>query len=207
MAKTQQTAIGALIFFGYLLVRLGFDSFWTEFLGGYGSYVFEITLVGAMAFARPTGFGFALPTWNTLPYLLFPAFLSGFGIFQLGQSSGILFPFDLSSTETLVFLLLVAPVLEELLFRGALWEAVSRFCRKQTSVLLWTSLAFGVGHLIALYRVPQEFRPFVLIQFLYVILLGLGAGWARIASGSLVAPILVHFSFNLGFFAASLPSN
>ena len=56
---------------------------------------------------------------------------------------------------------------------------------------------------MALWTVPEQFRSFVLYQTLYVIILGLAAGWQRLRQNSILAGILLHFSFNLGFYIAS----
>jgi membrane protease YdiL (CAAX protease family) len=101
-------------------------------------------------------------------------------------------------------LLLVAPILEELIFRFALWEAVSDFIKNEELQVWISSLFFSLGHLVAMYMLSPDFRPFVLYQSMYVIILGFGVSQMRIKTGGVLGSILIHFLFNLGFYLGSL---
>lgn len=87
-----------------------------------------------------------------------------------------------------VGVLLVAPVGEELLFRGALLRAVLR--RTSPAAAIWVSaLAFALVHVAldpgAGFAVPA------------LLLLGLLSGWRALRSGELSQSILLHAGFNL----------
>ncbi len=112
-------------------------------------------------------------------------------------------PFDLTATSTRVLLLLVAPLLEESIFRMALWDA-SRQIKPAQAFTPWiiTSALFGAAHGVAYFYVPHEIQSFVIYQFIYTLALGFILGWLRLRTNSLTAPVLAHFLFNLGFLIA-----
>lgn len=192
---------GAFVILFFLVFRLGFDSFWQQ-LSPYYAYVFELAFVGTVGFIYRQQIKWKVEiTDNLIPVAL--SFAGGFAIYKLAPFSGIAIPFDLTVTETIFLLLILAPILEELIFRMALWEPMKTIFKKPSTIVIGTSILFSVGHLMSLWAVPEQFRVFVLYQTLYVILLGLGAGWRRLVTGSVTAAILVHFGFNFGFFIAS----
>lgn len=85
-----------------------------------------------------------------------------------------------------VFIGLLAPVVEELLFRGMLFDALLR--RTSVRRTIWISGAvFGLVHLVD----PASFA-------LVPALIGLGVilGYVRQRTGSLSQPILMHVGFN-----------
>ena len=73
---------------------------------------------------------------------------------------------------------------EELFFRHLALGTLRRFLAPGGAVLV-SSLMFALAHV---YR-PLSFPIFVLI--------GMGLGWLRVLSGSLLLPILLHFLHNL----------
>lgn len=193
------TGIGIILF--YLISRLALDSFWQQ-VSPYYAYAFEVIFVFAVGIIYKRQLRWKIQIIeNLLPIMI--AILGGFAIYKLAPFSGISIPFDLNATETICLLLIVAPILEEAIFRMALWEPMEKIFKKQSTTLIGSSILFSLGHFIALWTVPEQFRAFVLYQTLYVILLGLGAGWRRLVTGSVVPAILVHFGFNFGFFIAS----
>lgn len=86
------------------------------------------------------------------------------------------------SIAALVSLCLLAPVLEEMLFRGIFLRAF--LVRYPRGLAIGASaLIFGVAHLN-------------IYQFVSAFLMGLLAGWLYERSRSLVAPIALHFLYN-----------
>jgi membrane protease YdiL (CAAX protease family) len=86
-----------------------------------------------------------------------------------------------------VGIVLVGPLVEELVFRGALFGPMTR--RHGTRVVVgWTSVIFAVVHI----------EPRVLLP---IFLLGLAMGFLRAASGSLWPSLLFHVGFNGAQFA------
>lgn len=129
---------------------------------------------------------------------------SGFLVYRLAKPVGIPIPFDLRDGHTLLLLLGVAPVLEELIFRMALWESFSAFSRKVRFALIGTTLLFAGGHFAAYPFVPEAYRGFVIYQTLYVLVLGAVAGLRRSKTGAVAPAIGVHFAFNFGFFLGGI---
>jgi membrane protease YdiL (CAAX protease family) len=130
--------------------------------------------------------------------------LMGFGVYRLANFSGISIPFDFKSLELVFMLLLIAPILEELIFRFALWELVDDLIQNKEIQIWISAILFSVGHLITIFMISPDFRPFVLYQAMYVIILSIGAAKMRQESKGIIGSILVHFFFNFGFYLASL---
>jgi uncharacterized protein len=77
----------------------------------------------------------------------------------------------------------VAPVSEEVLFRGVLLPWLARWMRPGAA-LAWSTIVFALGHLY--------YGAGVLLIALY----GLIFGWARLRTGKLRAPIILHAMLN-----------
>jgi hypothetical protein len=77
---------------------------------------------------------------------------------------------------------LLAPALEEALFRGGLFTPQRRRSDELTVVVV-TAVLFALAHLA-----PQRFVP--------ILIVGVGLGVLRAASGSLIPSLLMHATFN-----------
>jgi membrane protease YdiL (CAAX protease family) len=78
----------------------------------------------------------------------------------------------------------VGPILEELLFRGAIWKPLRQSYRGLvTPTIVTTALLFGMVHM--------EWQ-----RAIHVGLIGLCLGFIRKVSGSIVPSMLVHITFN-----------
>ena len=77
---------------------------------------------------------------------------------------------------------ILAPIVEELMFRGLLWDALSDHL-PPAGVFALTSVAFAAYH----------FDP---LHSLAVFPVGLLLGWLRWRTGGIVAPMLAHFANN-----------
>lgn len=82
----------------------------------------------------------------------------------------------------LVVTLIVAPIVEEIVFRGVLITSLQKIITPIGALIL-TSVLFGVAH-------------GNIVQGIYSFLLGLILGFIRIRSGSLLNCIFMHISFN-----------
>ena len=96
-----------------------------------------------------------------------------------------------------LFLLLVLayPVLEEVVFRGLVQGVFAQYVPGRllgpvTRANALTSLVFAASHL--LYHAPLWAALIVVPSLVF--------GWARERYASLIAPILLHVWYNLGFF-------
>ncbi len=205
LSKLDKKSKAWLVLAGlYLLVRFCFTS-QLDSIGLYSSYVFEVVLVsiGIAIYGHSTGSLLKFPTAGY--YGALAAFFSGFIIFKLAGFFGILVPFDFKVTESLVLLLIVAPVLEELLFRCFLWKPVQMLTERPRATLIVTSLIFSYSHFHAFWYVEKELYSFVIFQTIYTVFLGLGCGYFMYRYKSITGAIAIHFGFNLGFYLASTP--
>lgn len=98
-------------------------------------------------------------------------------------------PLDQTNALTIVAAVIVAPLTEELLFRGLVFTRVSRAFGVYFGMVA-SSLIFGFMHGTA-------------IWFIYTALFGLVITFVFVRSRSLVYPILFHLSFNLTSFIFS----
>jgi membrane protease YdiL (CAAX protease family) len=79
-------------------------------------------------------------------------------------------------------IVVIGPIVEELLFRGAIFGPMSKRHRTSTVIVVCAAL-FALVHV----------QPTVMAP---IFLLGLVMGYLRAASGSLIPPLLFHVSFN-----------
>lgn len=99
-------------------------------------------------------------------------------------------------------LLLFAPILEELVFRQTFQRMlVSNVGGKNVTSMLVAAI-FAFSHFVGLSVLPVEFVPFIGFQVFYTFVLGLICGQALLKFHSVLAPMLLHFIFNLSFYAA-----
>lgn len=198
--------MSAFIIIFYLTIRIGLNSFW-DTLNPIYSYLFELSFVVSTYLVytkrkKITLFAFEMNKSNLLRLVPWP--FVGYFVYRLAFKSTMLIPFEFNSILILFLLLVVAPILEEFIFRFALWEAVGDLIKNEELQVWISSLLFSLGHLVAMYMLSPDFRPFVLYQSMYVIILGFGVSQMRIKTGGVLGSILIHFLFNLGFYLGSL---
>lgn len=187
----------------YLVIRFGFTRQLDE-AGSYASYIFEVLCLSvAIAMYRKRIFSSFKISLSTV-YGIIAGLGAGYGIFKIAGGLSIDIPFDLEGTETLLFLLVVAPILEESIFRFLVWQPLQYISQRPIVPLVSTSLIFSYSHLHAIWFVPEEIQSFIFYQTVYTFLLGLACGFYIYRYSSLASAILVHFAFNLGFYLASL---
>ena len=99
-------------------------------------------------------------------------------------------------------LLLFAPVLEELVFRQTFQRVlIGNMGGKRVTSMLVASI-FAFSHLVGLAVLPVEYVPFIGFQVFYTFVLGVICGQALLRFHSVLAPICMHFVFNLSFYIA-----
>lgn len=99
-------------------------------------------------------------------------------------------------------LLIFAPILEELVFRQTFQRMlIANVGGKRVTSMLVASL-FAFSHLIGLMVLPVEYIPFIGFQVFYTFVLGVICGQALLRFHSVIAPICLHFVFNLSFYIA-----
>lgn len=185
----------------YLVIRFGFTT-QLDALGNYGSYIFEVICVSVAIGLFGKKIFSTVKIFKSVSYGMIIGLGAGFGIFKLAGVLSIAIPFDLKGTETVLFLLVVAPILEEAIFRFLVWQPIQYISQRPIIALVSTSLIFSYSHLHAIWFVPPEVHKFIIYQTVYTFLLGLTCGYYVYRYSSLACAILIHFAFNLGFYLA-----
>lgn len=99
-------------------------------------------------------------------------------------------------------LLFFAPILEELVFRQTFQRVlIAQVGGKYVTSMLVAAI-FAFSHLVGLTVLPVEYVPFIGFQVFYTFVLGLICGQALLRFHSVIAPIVLHFIFNLTFYLA-----
>src|SRR4051812_43974625 len=111
MTRHRNKVVAGLLAF-YLIVRFFFTS-QLDALGTYASYYFEGVLVSICLYLYSDQKNRWLATPRSLAALAPLSFIGGFAIFKLAGLLGIAIPFDLRSHQLILFLIVIAPVLEE----------------------------------------------------------------------------------------------
>lgn len=186
-----------LIALSFLMLRFGLDHvFWRE-ISVYWSYLFEAAFVAASF--RRWKWGRA-PRLGRLGRLMALGAAAGAISCAAVRALAIPIPFDFSSVETMFLLLMLAPTLEEGIFRWGLWNPIlsPRWAWAATSVV------FSAAHALSLASVPEAYRGFIVAQTVYTLGLGLLAGWGRLTTGHVLGGVAVHAGFNLAFWVVAV---
>lgn len=187
----------------YIFLRMAADPFLWQKLPPYYSLAFEVLFVSLAYFTFRKQIVLAkMPKiWDF--FFTLGMVGVGFAVYRFTGFIEIPIPFDLGDRETVILLLAVAPILEELIFRMALWESFQALFKSQGLTLLLTSLLFALGHFTAYWLVPEQLQAFIVYQTIYVAFLGLILGCRKVETGAVLSTIYLHFGFNFGFFFAS----
>jgi membrane protease YdiL (CAAX protease family) len=187
----------------YIVIRFAFTR-WLDALGNYGSYLFEVgdVSIAAILAGRSLLSRFKVNRMVSVGAVI--GLVSGFGVYRIAGLASIPIPFDLKSAETIVMLLVVAPLLEESIFRFFLWDPIEWLSRRPLVAWIVTTLVFSYSDLHAIWFVPKEIQMFVIYQTVYTLGLGLACGYFVCKCRSIGGAIAIHFSFNLGFYLAFL---
>jgi membrane protease YdiL (CAAX protease family) len=199
---TIKNFLPILFFAAYVFVRF----YWLQTqtgLGEYTSYYFEAAYAVLVLFY----FRKQILIFPKVDTQLFVRCLSslilGVAVYFGAGGMGIVIPFDLKAQSTVLFLLLVGPILEELLFRGALWVAIEHYFSKAITLVL-TSVLFAFAHFQAYYYVAVEFHDFIFYQTTYTFIIAILWGLRFIKTKSVGDAILLHMAFNFGFYSGFL---
>jgi len=97
-----------------------------------------------------------------------------------------------------IYLILIAPIFEEIIFRQAIFSLLKKIKVKERSLLWCTAIMFGLFHLIGLSNDHEQW-VFVFLQVLTATFLGYWFTWVRLKSESLLPGVLLHSFVNCGF--------
>ena len=186
-----------------------FHLFSLDAINPYAIYAFEVMFT-TLCWAILKNFEWkirAIKIQDTLILLL--TLIAGFGIFSFAKVQLIEIPFDFKNPEMVLFLLVIGPILEELVYRGALWGVFTEFGRRlkpqQATALAFglTTTLFAYSHYFMIFSLPESFSAFIRYQGAYTLGLGLVCGWVRMRIG-LRAAIGFHAAFNFGFWLCAV---
>ena len=113
----------------------------------------------------------------------------------------ILFPSPKHDRFDMLYIIAIAVIGEEVLFRGLLWDIVNRWTGDtyflRLSCTIWlTALTFGVMHL-QYHRFQIHLAS--IVQTMYSFVVGIMFGLIRQRSKSFVSAIFAHITFNALF--------
>jgi membrane protease YdiL (CAAX protease family) len=155
-----------------------------------------------LAWRRPR----RIPLWAVLPVTLLALLLIGGGIGLLADQLGLgtteislqmqLFSTPALQAASIVIVSTIVPAAEELIFRGALYNALLRPAapgltgrRRHAAAFVVTSLAFASVHLLAGFETPASILQIVLLSAYLTAL--------RTYTGSVTPSIVAHTVWNL----------
>ena len=96
-------------------------------------------------------------------------------------------------------LIVLLPIAEELIFRGAIWSAIQKFLKVEITpilVLTGTSLLFGIEHLGYWAQSNWSLPPGAYLHAFSMVFAGLFFGYFRLKSDSLAVPTVLHMLAN-----------
>jgi membrane protease YdiL (CAAX protease family) len=96
-------------------------------------------------------------------------------------------------------LIVLLPIAEELIFRGAIWSAIQKFLKVEITpilVLTGTSLLFGIEHLGYWAQSNWPLPPGAYLHAFSMVFAGLFFGYFRLKSDSLAVPAVLHMLAN-----------
>ncbi len=161
-------------------------------------YLFEVIFITVVSILVKLNISFKLKNIKKLlSKLFFTIILGGFSI-------GLIKFLDLETPfkyldHYVVQLIILAPLIEELVYRHILFGLMKRKKIDKLNILFFNSLLFSFSHAIAFFSLPAMFYPFIFIQLLYTFILGWFMTKAKMDHESIIAPIGLHFVFNLLF--------
>ncbi len=174
-------------------------------------FVFTIIAIFLLTKGKPGKYGFQLPQktafrsivlWVII-LLVLGYFLS---MFFEGEQHGEQHPIADKGLLTRIILgLVVAPILEEVVFRGLIQSYLARFKHIGFKIaraffsypVIFAALLFSFAHLPMIIRDMNAGLMFIIFFSTYVFCGGILMGYAREKTGSLIPAVIIHFSINL----------
>ena len=141
------------------------------------SQVFGVKSVIAMI-GTALCFDFVINAGMTLVSMLMPKIIEDYNL--IVEMSGLV----TNIWITVIYVIFLAPLLEELVFRGVIYSYLEKSGIKPGLIILITGLAFGIVH-------------FNLVQSTYACILGIFLGFLRYKYRSIKITVLTHAMINL----------
>lgn len=207
--KITKKIIAAIILFSYAYGEFVEYRFWNK-LDTYGVYYFElmIVIIGSILYFKD--FNWKMP-WklevkgvSSYFKTLLVTFLCGFFVHRISVVFDLKISFDMTAASTVVLLLVIAPILEELLFRQTLWALWWQIIPSKWIICVITAAMFAYGHFYSVFIVPSEYHPFLYVQTTYAFIFGIWFAHRYSKHKNIFTSMGMHFSFNLAFYISFL---
>lgn len=161
-------------------------------------YLFEVIFITIVSILLKLKIGLKLKNPKRfISKLLFTVVLGGISI-GIIKNLKIETPFKYLDNY-IIQLIILAPVIEEFIYRHVLFGLMERKKIDRMNIFFFNSILFSFSHAIAFFSLPSIFYPFIFIQLFYTFILGWIMTKAKMDHESILAPILLHFAFNLMF--------
>lgn len=202
-ADMKKSKVVALIFLLVFILASFVYSEKIDRLDAYAMYIFDalFTIIVVGVYRKQLNLKLRFDKSVAIQMVL--SFALGFLVYRLAVLRSMTIPFNLNEPETILFLILIGPILEEFLFRQALWSSIQTLADNRLAAYLGTSLLFAFAHFHAYFFVDDLIRPFIVYQTGYVFIIALWWGFNILKHRSILTTILFHIAFNTGFLAAS----
>lgn len=170
----------------------------------YTVYLFDLIFIASFSFnkLRTMKWSELLSNWpkyGSVIVLIVLNIILGLSVYLIGSYFKYLPPFDFQSYELLCFLLVVGPLLEEFIFRGILWSFYDPQLNSTFRISI-SSFLFSLFHFSSIWGLPNEFWGFVFFQSVYTFIISLFWSWQRSLLRPILFVVVLHMSFNAGFF-------
>ena len=107
----------------------------------------------------------------------------------------------MESVILLLYSAVITPVYEELLFRGYIWNRISKVYSNRWAVYVLVTILFGLWHLVYIdsiaYRVSDGLFSIMVWKVITAVCFGIVLGAVRMKSDNCFASMLVHGALNL----------
>ena len=165
------------------------------------SYLFDFIFISLVALTFKKIPNIKVEHQSLLPGKLIATFAMASFVIFLNGLLAIETPFRFID-KLAIQLLVLAPIIEELVFRFAFFHIFKKFELSPTWQMVVNAGLFSLSHLPAMWTLPSEFQVFVGYQVLYTFALGWVCTKAKMRHKSIIIPVLMHFVFNLTFYVA-----
>jgi len=201
-SPTRERHLAALFIAIYIIFRMAADPILWRNISEIYSFAFEIVFISIVHWS----FRNQITLWRkpNLRDLMVctGTFLGGVVIYRGIFLVKVGLPYNLTSPQTIFMLVFFGPILEEEIFRMALWQPIEILFKQKWITIVATTALFSFGHFMAYWFVPDELKIFIVYQTVYVTGLGLVVGMRRYRTGAVLPGILMHMAFNFGFLCA-----
>ena len=198
MEQSGNDRLYAILFLlAYLLVEYGFFGR-LQGLFGYSPYLFNVFWVSLVLMTFNNFFLFKKEKLFLSTVLILASGGLGILVQLVATSKGIVIPYVLNNLGSMTFLFLIGPILEECVFRLALWKIIEVFTKNKWILIFITAAFYAYSNFRLFHYFPSNLRDFFYFQYKYMLLSGILFGCVRAFNG-FVPAVFAHFMFNLGF--------